>query len=152
MAKFEDAIGTILENEGGLVQNPNDPGGLTNFGISQKSYPNLDIKNLTREQAAEIYQRDFWQFDGVASQPVATKIFDSVVNMGHAAIKIAQRLVNVVDDGDWGPNTEKAVNLQDPYTFISRYRIGLIQHYLDIVKVNPADAEFLTGWLRRARQ
>src|ERR1700676_2468756 len=110
MADFNLAIDTVLTNEGGLSENPSDPGGLTNFGISQRSYPTVDIRNLTRETAAAIYQRDFWHYDAVQSQPMATKIFDMSVNMGHAAIRILQTCLGVTVDGIWGPGTCAAVN------------------------------------------
>lgn len=152
MALFEDSINTVLENEGGYVNDQNDSGGETNFGISKKSYPNLDIKSLTVEDAKAIYLRDFWKFGGITSQPVATKLLDSYVNMGHNAIKIAQRLVNMDDDGIFGTKTEHAINLETPEIFLSRYRIDLVNYYLDIVKVTPSKAKFLLGWLRRARQ
>lgn len=152
MAKFEDAIGMLLTDEGGYVNNPNDAGGETKFGITKRTYPNLDIKNLTVDTAKMIYRRDFWRFDGIISQPLANKIFNMYVNMGHTAIKIAQRMTNMIDDGKWGPNTEKAVNQQEPVTFISRYRIALAQHYLDIVEADPSQGVFLKGWLKRARE
>ena len=53
MTDFDLAINYVLENEGGVVDDPNDPGGLTNFGISQKQYPDLDIRDLTRDQAEQ---------------------------------------------------------------------------------------------------
>lgn len=152
MADFNRAIEGVLEDEGGYVNSKNDDGGETKYGISKRSYPNLDIKNLTLDQAKGIYFHDFWKFGGVVSQPIADKVFVTYVNMKHDGIKILQRLVNVADDGFYGPKTEAAVNLQDPYTLLSRYRIALVQHYLEIVQAHPEKAEFLKGWLRRARQ
>ena len=58
--RFRKAIEVILKYEGGYVNDPNDLGSETNFGISKRSYPNVDIKNLTKEQAIEIYHRDWW--------------------------------------------------------------------------------------------
>jgi len=152
MASFELAIPTVLENEGGYVNNPNDPGGETRFGISKRSYPRLDIKNLTRDEAIEIYRTDFWKFDGVNDQCLATKIFDSYVNMGHTAIKLLQRLLGQAQDGAWGPNTQAAVNSRIPELLLQNYRDALVQHYQDIVDANPAEHVFLVGWLIRARQ
>jgi|SRR5271157_1584796 len=152
MARFDLAIQVVLRNEGGLVEDSADPGGLTNYGISQKSYPSLDIRNLTRAQAMEIYLRDFWKFDGILDQPVATKVFDATVNMGHIAIKILQRILGVSDDGVYGPTTEKAVNVMNPGVLLGRFRTALVDHYEAIVAANPSQAKFLDGWLRRARQ
>lgn len=60
MGDFHRCLQIILAEEGGLVNHPRDPGKLTNFGISQRGYPDLDIAHLTREQAIAIYRRDYW--------------------------------------------------------------------------------------------
>lgn len=60
MEQFEQAIAFTLSWEGGYVNDPNDPGGETKYGISKKSYGHLDIKNLTVEQAEAIYYEDYW--------------------------------------------------------------------------------------------
>ena len=151
MADFNISIKTVLENEGGLCNVSGDPGGLTNFGISQRSYPNVDICNLTPETAAAIYQRDFWKYDAVSSQPLATKIFDMDVNMGGAAIRILQTCLGVVADGVWGPNTCDACNAAGD-SLLNDYRLALGRHYQNIVLANPAMGQFLAGWLRRAAQ
>lgn len=151
MADFNLAIGTVLANEGGVVNNENDPGGLTNFGISQRSYPNVDIRNLTPDAAAAIYRRDFWHYDDVQSQAMATKIFDMSVNMGHTAIRILQTCLGITEDGLWGPGTCAAVNAAGD-NLLNAYRAALAQHYQNLVLANPALAQFLTGWLRRAAQ
>lgn len=81
---FDKAIDFVLRWEGGLADHEADPGGLTNFGISQRSYPDLDIRNLTREQAVEIYRRDYWQVSGADKLPwpLALIHMDSAVNAG----------------------------------------------------------------------
>ena len=154
MANFNLAISVTLDNEGGLSENPSDPGGLTNFGISQRSYPNVDIRNLTRDAAAAIYRRDFWRYDAVLSQPVATKLFDMSVNMGHTAIAILQRCVSVPADGLWGPTTCAAVNTVNAAMpgLLDEYKMELANHYRNIVLAKPEMAQFLQGWLRRAAQ
>ena len=153
MAEFEPAVEITLENEGGLVDSPSDPGGLTNFGLSQRSYPDLDIRNLTKEQAKEIYLRDFWKFSGITDQSIANKIFDSYVNMEHEAIKIAQGILGFSQqDGVYGTQTEQRLNQQAPEPFLETYRAALTQHYEAIVAANPKESVFLAGWLRRAAQ
>ena len=152
MALFEAAIPVVLENEGGTIDDPLDPGGLTRFGISQRSYPNVDIKNLTVDQAKDIYKRDFWRFDGLTSQSVANNIFDASVNEGHEAVKWAQEIVNTTVDGIYGPNTEHYINLMDEVKFITCFRQWWVNHLLDRAKVSPVVAEDLEGLLRRARQ
>lgn len=151
MADFNLAIPTVLENEGGYVNDPNDPGGETKYGISKRRYPNEDIKNLTVERATELYLRDFWIFGGIEDQTIATKIFDAYVNMEHTAIRIMQSLLQVVPDGLYGKQTEAAINGQ-PDELLDRYRAALAQHYRDLVDKNPRLYVFLRGWLRRAEQ
>jgi lysozyme family protein len=58
--RFEYVINIILNNEGGYNNNSNDKGGATKFGISSRSYPDVDIANLTKTEAKNIYKRDFW--------------------------------------------------------------------------------------------
>ncbi len=150
MANFELAIPVVLKNEGGYVNDPDDAGGETNFGISKSSYPNVDIKNLTVEEASAIYKRDFWKFDGINDQAAATKLFDAYVNMKSHAIKAAQEVTQQTVDGVYGPHTEAAIN--NSANFLADFRARLVQYYKEIVEYNPEDEKFLAGWLRRAQQ
>jgi len=151
MANFDDAIEVTLQFEGGYVNDAADPGGETNFGISKRSYPNEDIKNLTVERAKEIYRADYWRslYDRIDSQAVATKLFDMGVNMGiPRAVKILQAFLSVAVDGAFGPGTLAAVNnagdmLLDPY------KQGLAAYYRRLVAQKPEMGKFLKGWLRR---
>jgi hypothetical protein len=81
---FPLALAFVLRWEGGFVDDPRDPGGITKYGISQKSYPELDIKSLTKVQAAEIYKRDYWNRVGGDSLPFPFDFlaFDTAVNCG----------------------------------------------------------------------
>lgn len=151
MATFEAAIPATLAWEGGLVDDPNDPGGVTNFGISKRSYPDLDIRALTREQACEIYRREFWQYDGIESQAVASKLFDAGVNLGtHRAVLFMQALVGVPADGRYGPLTEGGVNGSQEQILLPAYRARLADYYRALVQAHPQLQKFIRGWLRRA--
>ena len=100
---FDTAFKRLIGHEGGLTENPNDPGGLTNYGISQRSYPNVDIRNLTVNQAKDIYQRDFWDVIGNAHPAIKFQVFDFAVNSGiNTAIRKLQAAIGVADDGHWG--------------------------------------------------
>ena len=81
---FDRAIEFVLRWEGGLANHGADPGGLTNYGISKASYPDLDIANLTKEQAIDIYRRDYWQRSGADKMawPLCLVHLDSAVNAG----------------------------------------------------------------------
>lgn len=113
MADFDTAYDRVMGHEAGYVNDPNDPGGETKWGISKRSYPHVDIKGLTREDARAIYRRDFWQriradklADGVAFQ-----LFDFAVNSGmETAIRYLQRALLVADDGHWGPRSQAAAD------------------------------------------
>lgn len=108
---FDIAFDRLMGAEGGYVHDPNDPGGETNWGISKRSYPSVNIKALTRDGAKEIYRRDFWTrihadelHDGVAFQT-----FDFAVNSGiETAVRMLQRAVGAVEDGHWGPKSRAA--------------------------------------------
>ena len=93
--KFVQAVEAVLNHEGGYVNDPDDPGGETKWGISRRSYPSLDITNLTREDAIAIYYRDWWRrykYDLIEDAAVAAKVLDLSVNMGPSqAHKILQR-------------------------------------------------------------
>lgn len=154
MSEFEQAIPTVLRREGGYVFDPADPGGETNFGISKRSYPNVDIKGLTSTTASDIYRRDWWDNYGygrILDQRIATKVFDTAVNMGsRAAHKIAQDAVGTTPDGVLGPESIKALNDAHASILLHGLQDGQAARYRKIVLNNPARQKFLAGWLARA--
>lgn len=87
---FQRCILFVLSEEGGYVNSPADPGGETNFGISKRSYPDVDIRALTKAQAIEIYRRDYWTPSGaaVAPWPMCLAILDAAVLQG---LRMARR-------------------------------------------------------------
>ena len=102
---FDEIIEEVLEAEGGFVNDPDDKGGATNFGVTQQSYSNFlgspasvdDVRNMTREEAKECYKKDFWIPAKVDRLPDNLKhlYFDMVVNIGRRnAGKILQQAVN----------------------------------------------------------
>ena len=163
MAEFGRAINTVLQNEGGYVHDPADAGGETKFGISKRSFPDVDIKGLSPTTAADIYQRTFWnthpQLARLDSQAVATKTFDLMVNMGSSrGIKILQSSINRVAgeggtvhvDGRLGPMTVDRANAVDERSLLAAMREAAADYYRAIAKAKPSQAKFLRGWLRRA--
>jgi len=88
MADFELAVALVLQHEGGYTPGlAGDAGGETNFGISKAAFPDLDIANLTVEQAKEIYRDKYWSFDDIADQATANCLLDCAVNQGIAVAK-----------------------------------------------------------------
>ena len=142
------------------MNNPNDPGGETKYGISKLSYPHLDIAGLTREQAIEIYRQDWWekyQYGKIENLKVATKVFDLSVNMGPAqAHMILQGAVNfVIDsglkvDGILGPKTFAATNAANPAKVLQVIRYKAAEYYHSLARKRKESREFLLGWLNRA--
>jgi lysozyme family protein len=154
MHKFNKAIEVILKHEGGYVNNPKDPGGETNFGISKRAYPKLDIKNLTQDEAKAIYYRDYWrsmQLSHINDELLALHLFDFAVNAGIArAAKMMQSLLGITADGIIGPITITRINKHPmPGRLRNFYIDARKDFYKFIAKKRPALKQFLKGWLKR---
>ena len=155
MADFEPAVTKTIRREGGdtLTDDPDDPGGLTRYGISKRAHPEVDPRNLTLDSAKEIYRKEYWnpcQGDAIKSQLLAELIFDSAVNMGvNQAIKLVQIASGLEPDGVLGPNTLQAINEADPSTFAAAYVLAKITRYLALVKKNRKLEKYFYGWVRR---
>jgi lysozyme family protein len=156
MADFDPAVAKTLIREGGaqFTDNPDDRGGPTKYGISQRAYPNVDIRNLSEDQAKGIYKRDYWDKvsgDALKSQAVAESIFDTAVNMGPTtATKLVQMTVDIDIDGKFGPGTLKAVNAVDDQEFLAEFTLAKVARYAAICKKDPTQGRFLLGWINRA--
>lgn len=145
---FDKAFARLIGHEGGYVNDPRDPGGETKFGISKRSYPQLDIKSLTLAEAKAICRRDYWDRAQCARLPdgVAIEVFDAAVNSGPGqAVRWLQRAVGVADDGHVGPLTLAAVARMDPEALQARY-YGLRLDFM--TRLSGWDA-FGRGWARR---
>ena len=97
---FNEIIEIVLEHEGGYVNDPDDAGGETKYGIAKRWYPNVDIKNLTKEQAKHIYHTDYWKPAKCDSVPPKLRhiYFDMCVNFGRrGAVKVLQQAANFND-------------------------------------------------------
>ncbi len=145
---FLRAVTVLLIEEGGatITQDPDDPGGLTRWGISQRSYPDLDIRNLTREQAVEIYHRDYWVRLRCDELPdgLALVLFDCAVNQGvEVAARLLQRAADVVQDGHIGPVTLRAVRRPDA---LARFTAARAIRYFGTRNFD----KFGFGWVTRA--
>jgi lysozyme family protein len=165
---LDEALAFTLGNEGGYVNHPADPGGATNFGIIQRNldrwngaHPDLgfpgDVKDLTRNQAEEIYRADYWRWDAISDPAIAIKLFDIGVNCGTGtSIKLLQKAVNklvqppIAVDGQLGPGTLSAANAQPPDALLQALCQAQVEYYQAIVERNPSQSVFLKGWLNRA--
>ena len=157
---FDLAFERLIGHEGKFTDNRADRGNWTSgrvgvgelkgtkFGISAMTYPYLDIKSLTLEQAKDIYLRDFWlragadQYDGA----IGYQVFDAAVNHGiENAVRILQRAVRVADDGDVGPLTLKAVQAMSVTDVLMRFNAHRIRFYTKL----STWLEFGKGWMNR---
>ena len=160
MTGFDLAFERVIGHEGGFSADPKDRGNWTSgiigqgqlkgtkFGISAMSYPDLDIKNLTLDQAKAIYKRDFWdrakgdQYDTA----IAYQLFDIAVNNGNGnAVRMLQRAAGVVDDGQVGSLTIAAVKSLTVTDVIMRLNA---ERLLFITKLSTW-ATYGKGWTNR---
>jgi lysozyme family protein len=150
---FDEAIERVLAAEGGYTNDPGDPGGETQWGISKRSYPDVNILALTREEAKNIYKRDFWEpvaafFDasGFDASAMVFQMLDAAVNHGmDNAIRFLQRALGVVDDGHFGPVSRAAITLiplADLHLLFIAERIEFFVRLSTFVKYGK-------GWMRR---
>lgn len=149
---LKTAMEWILKIEGGYVDDPTDRGGETKFGISAKAYPGVDIKNLTIEEATEIYRVDYW--DGYRCgelNPVpGILLFDAVVQHNpKTAVRLLQEAAGVHIDGTIGPNTIAAANDDDPRQIMLDNIRERAMYYHSIVTANSSQVKFLPNWYRR---
>lgn len=148
MSLYLDLVDRVLSHEGGYVNDPNDPGGETKWGISKRSYPHLNIKDLTRQDAIAIYQRDFWQRVQGDKLPVpfVFQALDAAVNHGTGnAVRWMQRAAGVADDGVIGPVTLAAVARQEPADLVLNFNAERLEFY---AKLQTFD-HYGRGWTRR---
>jgi hypothetical protein len=129
---FKKACDDLIDKwEGGYVNDPHDAGGETNMGISKRSYPDVDIRHLTREDAEEIYYRDFWCYpgmDGIPDEDLRAKVFNMGVLMGQRT----------------------ALHLYDQCNGLDDYRQLCKRFYEGVAAKHPDCGRYLAGWTRRA--
>jgi lysozyme family protein len=160
-AAFEAALPFILRWEGGFVDHPNDPGGRTNKGVTQKVYddwrrrqglPQRDVKLIEHDEVLAIYEAGYWippRCD-LLEHKLDLVQFDTAVNMGvRRAVRFLQQAVGCGVDGDFGPGTERAVASCDPGNTIVKYCDAREAFYRQIVQNKPSQAVFLKGWMNR---
>lgn len=146
-------IDGVIEREGGYVDDPDDPGGETKFGISKRSYPHVDIKSLTEDQAAHIYYTDFYLAAGLdkVPEPHAEPVLDLAVHSGiRQAVRLAQQVLKVPADGILGPQTVKAFHGINHLTFRRRFVLERLLFYLTLILAKPVRVKYARGWFRRA--
>ena len=165
---FDQAFERLIGHEGGFQNDPNDRANWTSgkigqgelrgtkYGVSAMSYPGEDIRNLSLDRAKEIYRRDFWGPVGcdLVPEPVKFPLFTAAVHTSApvrpiTAIKMLQRALGVVDDGQIGPKTQMAIGSINGYQLASR----MMGQYIDYTNNNREQyARFGAGWSQRAAE
>lgn len=170
----------IVAREGGYVNDPDDPGGATNYGVTIHTMRRLgldlsgdgqvdvaDVRRLSREQAAEIFMRHYFEAPRIAEMPEALQpsLFDMYVNAGANAIRLLQRLLcemgyDVTVDGVIGPQTRRAARAAaapDPLALRDAYGVARRNYYFRLADRRPASRKYARtrkggkgGWIRRA--
>ena len=182
MQSVRDIAQEIVAREGGYVNDPDDPGGATNFGVTIHTMRRLrldldndgdvdarDVKRLTRAQAVDIFIQHYFEKPRIAELPkgLQPSVFDMYVNAGGNAVKILQRLLvqmghDVSVDGALGPQTigqVKQAYQQSPGAFVDAYGIARRNYYFRIGDRRPASRKYARtragakgGWIKRAEE
>lgn len=144
---FDKAIDFVLKHEGGYVNDPRDPGGETRYGISKRAYPDLDIANLTIEQAKEIYFRDYYsKIPPDLPYRLTALVFDCAVNTGvNRAVKLLQTAIGATADGQWGAKSKEALAKFTEEEAMKRFASERITFYAKLATF-PIYGK---GWIRR---
>ena len=159
MSGFTRALPVILRAEGGYVDDPDDRGGATNFGVTQKVYDayrvehrlgKVSVRDITTEEVEAVYHVRYWLKGKCDALPWPASLaqFDATVNHGpRNAAKLLQRAVGATPDGKIGAKTLAAVAASSGLANTLLW--GRVRFYLKIVKVRPSQIKFLRGWLLR---
>lgn len=164
---FNKALDRTIDLEKGFVNDPDDAGGPTNFGITQATLSSWygrpasekEVKALTRAQAAQVYAERYWRslgLDRLLSYQVAAALFDVGVLFGIGASAIcAQKALSrcgyptLMIDGHLGPISVAALNEVDPLVFVSTLHLVLCTKVNTVIAHRPADEKFRDGWNSR---
>ena len=167
--EFKFVVSFILKHEGGYVNDKDDPGGETKYGISKRSFPSENIKELTVEDAAYIYYRHYYEFmdslfdfsgfdNEIVGKAFALLVVDSAVQHGrHRTIRFVQTAINIytdiIIDGVAGPMTISKLEWvlhEVPFSSFASALLGIrLRFYTKIVKHRPKSIKYLAGWVNR---
>ncbi len=182
MKTVRDLATEIVVREGGFVDDPDDPGGMTKYGVTLETLRRLgldltgdggtdgeDLRRLSRAQAVDIYMEHYFRRPGLGALPevLQPSVFDMQVNAGANAVKILQRLCTEMgfacdDDGAIGPATIRAVQLAfdaAPSLLADAYGIARRNYYYTLADARPASRKYARrrdggkgGWILRAEE
>lgn len=148
---FDEAVEYLMEVEGGYVHHPKDTGGETNFGISKKAFPKVDIKNLTRSKAKQLYLKHYWRpcYHPAMDYTIAVITFDGCVHLGvREGIRQLQLALRVAPDGVLGVGTVKGIQRVESRELAVRMLSLREESYRKL----PQYKHFRKAWLSRLFQ
>jgi len=163
MDRFETCLAFTLKSEGGFVNNPNDPGGATNRGVTQRVYDayrgknNLDprgVEFISDDEVENIYRSEYWEpcCCDLLAEGVDLCVFDFAVNAGDTRSEdTLQKALGVPVTGKIDPDTVAAAQNSDPSTLTNSLLNLRELFYRDLVAEKPHLGEFLNGWLNRVK-
>lgn len=160
MADFGAAFAWLIQDEGGFINDPEDPGGPTKFGITLQSLTEwrgratpADVEALTFEDARAFYRQMYWDpmsLDACASDACATCILDLSVLVGRRrGILAAQAATGTKEDGSMGPVTLAAINAAHEGCFVAEMTIWVATLLVRRTAESPTTSRFLAGWMAR---
>lgn len=155
-SNWDNAFKLMLASEGGFVNHPRDPGGMTNLGVTKTTWESWvgrevdesEMRGLTPEKVKPLYKE--WYWDAVRGDDLPMGLdylmFDFAVNAGAGrAIKLLQTAIGVRADGQFGPITMGAVQTTDPVELIEWFSQAKEDFYRSLTTFST----FGTGWLNR---
>lgn len=148
---FEKSFQEVMLAEGGYCNHPADKGGPTKWGVSQRAYPNLDIKNLTLDDAKEIYRRDYWNKCGADKLPegVAVMAADLAYNSGVSrSIKLMQRTCGLPESGKLDSVTLAKIKSSDIPDYMAKFKTVRMNFLKSLSNWNV----FGRGWTNRVNK
>ena len=156
---FDEALAAVLIHEGGYVNNPKDPGGMTNLGVTKKVWEEWvghpvgekEMRALTPDTVAPMYRKKYW--DAIKGDELPTGLdylmFDFAINAGPGrAIKTMQKAIGTTPDGVIGPKTMQALKDADQKDLVAKFSMEKELFY----KALPTFATFGKGWMRRVAE
>lgn len=151
----------VLKSEGGYVNHPDDKGGATNMGVTQKTYDTYsdnngqqhrDVKGISKTEVSDIYEKMYWSPSGCHSLqlPLSLAVFDTAVNFGvFRAVSFLQKVSGAKEDGVLGPKTIAAANSKNPKDLAIKIVELRLARRNETVARNPSQKIFLKGWINR---
>jgi len=156
MSDFKECLDLVLKSEGGFVNHPSDPGGMTNLGVTKKVWEDFvghpvseaDMRALTPEKVAPLYEQKYWRptYCEVLPRGLSLLIFSMGINAGPGrGVKLLQSSIGCVADGVIGPRTMELIKSADVTDLIQKYSNARRDYYKSLKTFDV----FGKGWLAR---